>query len=650
MIRCLSVVAAFSIFTMATNVQAASGCRDEICWKIENRFRLFTDKADFDRHVAVHNAGHDSVLSMERSLAEKFPNGWAGGVVNRLCFDDVRNIVKESCLRDGFKENYLNPKSFAIRLEARLPEGGALPRCEWTTGSGRTAQKHDGCRDVELRIPAGSTKIALSMFLPDGTVQTAETIATPTDIFIAGLGDSFTSGEGNPDVPVKLQSVGDSGICYLRLYNLGALGGLTGFSRHSTEMTNINDGDRPFFLPSRDTWHIDRSCPGAGENQTRFDAPEWVDGRAKWLHAPCHRSLYGHQLRAALALAIENEHRTVTYLPLGCTGAEIEDGLFNGQKSREILVRGNRTAPSITEGQISNLQKRVASSGRKLDLVFLAIGGNDAGFSGLVGNIIIRGSVERWLLGLAGTLTTPEQSSVLLRKVPSNFRKLRIALRPLIGGDFSRVVYLPYPNPTKHDDGIACGSTRRGFDGHPAFGVDGATVDATSKYADEVLIPKLIEIASCGRSGGCDNPAKDAMRIAERHMEQFKSHGFCALGANEPHFDTDCLKDGGTFKSSDGLRQPFAQCLASASDFKPYASRQRWVRTANDSYLTAMTFPDSLPWFLKAASLSNGFWGLTSVVYGGALHPTAEGHAAMADAVLERARQVLGNSKVAAAR
>jgi nicotinic acid mononucleotide adenylyltransferase len=35
-------------------------------------------------------------------------------------------------------------------------------------------------------------------------------------------------------------------------------------------------------------------------------------------------------------------------------------------------------------------------------------------------------------------------------------------------------------------------------------------------------------------------------------------------------------------------------------------------------------------------------WGIYAAVYGGAVHPSAEGHAAMADAALPAAREVLG--------
>jgi hypothetical protein len=39
--------------------------------------------------------------------------------------------------------------------------------------------------------------------------------------------------------------------------------------------------------------------------------------------------------------------------------------------------------------------------------------------------------------------------------------------------------------------------------------------------------------------------------------------------------------------------------------------------------------------------IHDGRWGLTAVVYGGVLHPTAEGHAVMADAALKAANSIL---------
>ena len=83
-------------------------------------------------------------------------------------------------------------------------------------------------------------------------------------------------------------------------------------------------------------------------------------------------------------------------------------------------------------------------------------------------------------------------------------------------------------------------------------------------------------------------------------------------------------------------------CSLRPSDFRPYAPRARWIRTANDSYFVAMTFPEGLPATLQPTDIHDATWGVVSAVYGGAVHPTAEGHAAMADAALGDVRRVLG--------
>jgi hypothetical protein len=93
----------------------------------------------------------------------------------------------------------------------------------------------------------------------------------------------------------------------------------------------------------------------------------------------------------------------------------------------------------------------------------------------------------------------------------------------------------------------------------------------------------------------------------------------------------------------DAAEHPLA-CDRSVAEFRPYASRARWIRTANDSYFTAMTYPEGLPAAIQPSDIHDATWGLTSAVYGGALHPTAEGHAAMADAALPAAREILGLS------
>ncbi|MEO1264656.1 MAG: hypothetical protein AAFV26_03000, partial [Pseudomonadota bacterium] len=78
------------------------------------------------------------------------------------------------------------------------------------------------------------------------------------------------------------------------------------------------------------------------------------------------------------------------------------------------------------------------------------------------------------------------------------------------------------------------------------------------------------------------------------------------------------------------------------ADYRPYASRQRWFRTPNDAFLTGNfhVSSSSLQRALRSRSL---MWTqvLLASTYSGAFHPTAEGHAAIADSVVRVARRVL---------
>jgi hypothetical protein len=82
-------------------------------------------------------------------------------------------------------------------------------------------------------------------------------------------------------------------------------------------------------------------------------------------------------------------------------------------------------------------------------------------------------------------------------------------------------------------------------------------------------------------------------------------------------------------------------CGRSASEYRAYLPRARWIRDANDSYFTAMTYPQALPSSMQPSDIHDATWGVLSAVYGGAVHPTAEGHAAMADAAVPAAAAVL---------
>jgi lysophospholipase L1-like esterase len=438
------------------------------------------------------------------------------------------------------------------------------------------------------------------------------------DIFIAGLGDSIASGEGNPDRPIALA---DEGFCF-RSY--------------------IGSGTGQYFRPSRAGYKGGRAC----------EAPEslavWQKQSALWANAACHRSLYSYQTRTALALAARYPHIAVTLLPLACTGATIPDGLFGSQRARECLPgKAGGNCQGSVNGQLAELREAVAAvrkraPSRSLDLVLLTIGANDINFSGLVADVIVDNATERALFRRGGMIGSVDDSrAALARELPQSFAKLREALKPLVG-DLARVIYTSYANPTLLN-GAPCPGGRAGFDIHPSFDAEPRRLGAVSNFVQDEFLPALKSLALCGRGVLCRDPASDRMTLVDAHQPAFADHGFCARAGSDPEFDRACFSPAGDSFNADivtAAEQPLA-CGAGASSYRAYLPRARWIRDANDSYFAAMTYPQGLAAAIQPADIHDATWGVVSAVYGGAVHPSAEGHAAMADAALPAAAAVL---------
>jgi hypothetical protein len=596
-----------------------------VSWEVRNRFRLFRDEKDFNRHVAATSGR--TILQAEQQLAHDTDGrGWARDMVTRLCVDGAGRVV-DTCVRDGVRESYLAPVDHHVT--ARLT--GAVPtdaNCTWTFDAGDNAPQTvtAGCReDINLRARYGKpTAVAVDIMPADGgAARRASGAIEVRDLLIAGLGDSIAAGEGDPDRPVALA---DDGFCFRNF---------------------IPTGRAEYFRPGRVGFKGDKTCDSARGPDSNM--AEWSRLSARWLSAACHRSLYGYQLRAALGLAIENPHIAVTFLPLACTGATIDVGLFGAQRARELNCGGGGdvSCPTSMPGQIGTLRELLARAqraqpNRAIDLVLLTIGANDIYFSGLVADVIIDSTAERVLARRGGVIATVEEAQAQLdRTLPANFARLRAALKPLLGGRLDKVVFTSYGNPALSADGGPCKGGRDGFDVHPAFTANGERLRKTALFVQNRFLPAIKALAAC--TGGTMCGAGDAMAFADAHQEAFADHGLCARADTDPEFDRQCFSpDGKSFAESsiDGATDPMT-CDLAASDFRAYAPRARWIRTANDSYFTAMTFPEGVSSTMQPADLHDATWGILSAVYGGAIHPTAEGYAAMADAALGVARAVL---------
>ncbi|MGA2892120.1 MAG: hypothetical protein ABSE22_04575 [Xanthobacteraceae bacterium] len=598
-----------------------------IAWEAKSRFRLFRNEADFLRQVAVSRG--DGVLAAERRLERDTDGvGWAKDVVANLCLDNY-GALQETCDRDGTRESYLAPRDHPIGVTI----SGPVPQdttCVWSfdDGDGPLKQSSAPCdQEVKLRVRSGRTTVAtVDIPLGDGTAQRVATEIAVRDVLIAGLGDSIAAGEGNPDKAVELEG----GFCFKRF--------LTG-------------GSSQYFRPSRAGYSDDRSCEN-GPSSTNASI-DWARHGARWMSPACHRSLYSYQVRTALALAIEQPHLAVTLVPLACTGASIDAGMFGGQRSDDCpWVVGIESCSGTSPAQFGELKDVMAAAhrqdpNRNIDLMLLTVGANDVNFAGLVANVIVEATTERLLLRQGGSIVDVATAQKALdQDLPGEFAQLRTALKPYVGGNLERVVFVSYGNPAMQAANKPCSGGRDGLDVHPAFGADSERLRATADFVDNKFLPKVKMLATCDGNKICHDPMTERMTFVDGHQAAFDGHGMCVRAATDPEFDRNCFSTKGDSFTSDPNAAPDdpMTCGEPPGNYRPYAPRARWIRTANDSYFTAMTYPEGMPAILKPSDIHDALWGVGSAVYGGAVHPTAEGYAAMADAALPAARGILGLS------
>ncbi|TPQ39045.1 hypothetical protein C2U70_07855 [Bradyrhizobium guangdongense] len=592
----------------------------QITWEVRNRFRLFREERDF--LLQLDSGRNRSILASEQALeVQSDGRGWARNTVNRLCID-LAGRVNEPCNRDNVKESYLTPidHPVTVRLAGAVPVGAT---CAWSfdDGDGPQSSTFDCAEPVNLRVRYGRPTVA-TVDISSGSdpTQRVQTEIQVRDIFVAGLGDSIASGEGNPDRAIALS---DEGFCFRSYLGTSSAG---------------------YYRPSRAGFKGGRAC----------EAPDtlanWQKYSALWFNAPCHRSLYSYQTRTALALALRYPHIAVTYLPLACTGASIGSGLLGSQRARECPPGKTGTCQSNVNAQVAELKEALTAAKRRqpdraLDLVLLSVGANDVYFSGLVADVMVETATERTLFARSGVLAGVDDSrDALARELPQNFVKLREALKPLVGGDLSHVVYVSYANPALADGGVPCRGGRAGFEVHPSFNIDPQRLARVSTFVDTEFLPQLKGLATCTRGALCRDPEADRMTFVDAHQATFADHGFCARAGNDPEFDRTCFAENGQTFNPDiisAASQPML-CGHGASDYRAYLPRARWIRDANDSYFAAMTYPQGLPAASQPSDIHDATWGVLSAVYGGAVHPSAEGHAAMADAAFPAASAVLG--------
>ncbi|MGE0361151.1 MAG: hypothetical protein AB7H93_09905 [Vicinamibacterales bacterium] len=530
-----------------------------------------------------------------------------------------------------YREEYARPASVAIL--ARAP--GAGTSCRWTVTTPGEAVSSDvtaACASWQrLDVALAGTRLSVA-----GETTTGSTDVRVNHRVVVGLGDSYGSGEGNPDVPTQWKP----GAAPVGSYR----------------------------------WLSDPGKDGS-----------MIAAGARWWDTACHRSFWSHQSYVAMRLAAENPHRLVTFLHYACSAAEVFDGVLVRQHDppgmescqglRCFLVRsqvgaairdlcdGSVVTSSAAIGAIdANVKadarlyfmksyKRVAldlaecrGRHRRPDLVLLSIGGNDVGFGALAGWAVTpsraRTRVGK-LLGsyalLRGTKVTCPEKAIqtgcrepydvdLIRQLPRRFTLLAPVLTNLLGVSQDHVVVTTYPDPLRDRKGEVCGD-KAGF--RPESPWAGAH--------SQLPVGWLRNLTGIGTKWDFNLLATEAVILSRHTLPNLRgaieasarSHGFVVASGAADAFVGHCWterNEGDAPTALPSARPADWSCTGqpagSPSCWRPFTVRQRFIRTINDALLTQSS--------ARADDMT------------GAVHPTAQGHAAVADRVLEALRTVPG--------
>ncbi len=679
----------------------------DLIWQVENPFRFYKHASSFELHEdAFKAAGGETgspppagiIARMERHLNDpycrdastpaacentiiglaKFQErrlGWAARTLNDVCYERTHapRHVETNCRREGRPagESYILPTghTVSIALAPQRLEQARDGQCSWTwqarAGGAPGVPVHKPCRDglVISDVPYvanddAHSGISVDVELPDGT-HVVEPDLFVKDLLVVALGDSFASGEGNPDRPVTFSATRE--IIYdERQYTCGQVAAARGHRRPAPIQEYAHDDWH--VLPRRRLAGDESGVPQPCETSPQFRAL-YDKYAAEWLSADCHRSQYGYPFRVALELALENRHRAVTFVPLTCSGAETVAGLFKERKPREqsgrTMVRAqlaeltdllcDRGAAPMRSVEYPLPTAKVRNDGlsevtvesvrmhwcpkerrkRDVDLLMLSLGGNDIGFSALAAYTILDNVGD---IGRIATLFDhelrfgPDRAEKYLKVLDRRMEQVKKALHDGFGIEPGRVIQTAYEPLQFDENGELCGDPSLDMNVHPKFRLDRERLRRAAHFFDE-LSSRLQCMAR--HQAGCPALATGegtGFTLVTAQVQDFARRGLCA---RDP-------ADGDGRMMAMPRRGPKGEAFRpySPAYFTPYAHHTRLFRTPNDAFLTANTHAESI---LLVDIIQPAF----AALYSGAFHPTAEAHTIIADRVMCPARAVV---------
>lgn len=714
-----AILAAATVVAAQLGFGVAASHASDLIWEVENPYRFFKRSASFEvqekafdavRGVPDQPLPQNIMWRLERRLNDPdcknraTPDsclqtagphyaqrrlGWAAQTIDLNCYD--RNARPRhyltTCDRQyswgTAREDYILPEAHTVvvRIAPEQLATAGSGECVWhwaprRGGAGETHKQVCSAKLVIKRVPfsldRNSSGVSVSVRLPNGA-ELADPNVVVEDVFVVALGDSFASGESNPDRPVTMS---DSRQMLYDPVNLRSFAAMGAGKKNKVANYEVASADEfnPKALPKRVMEDEEKGLiyePNSREFRDAFNR-----SRAQWLSADCHRSQYGYPFRVSMGMALEDRHRAITFVSLACSGADITEGLFSAAEPREEVSGPNaeksvppqfeqlselicrngaarsRTAsyrlPVYSQGSTAISEKVFSerwcppeSRKRPIDLVLLSVGGNDVGFGALVAYAITSSASDiAPVVGLIGheIRYPPSVAEAYLRVLDRRVEAVKQALHDGFGVEPSRVLQNAY-EPIQFDEtGNVCGTQPTlGLDVFPKFRYDRQRSQEVSHFVGE--LQKRLECISDAHRAGCPaglaTGSGTGFQFITDHVSEFVRRGICAR--DPQHALNDQVNMGmPRVSSASGAFAPY-----SPAGFLPYGHRWRLARDPNDSFLAANTHREGISPF---DDLQPPYAALMS----GAFHPTAEGHAIVADHVLRHVNQLLENRAVAA--
>ena len=634
--------------------------------------------------------GWASLLVRERSSARPHEATLTGST--ETCWNPVQRL-HSGCAVWG---DYVRPPGWIVRVFD--PDAIAGQSCQWSLAGGVIADTDPSqfvgatrralqagttttagdCREVRIVVPsvpaeakAVAGQVTVMRTSPNGSPVSVT--VTPRDRLVIGFGDSFTSGEGNPER-------------------------LALFSGKPWPGGNLPDrAPDPVSLGTKDT-------------------------RAQWTDRWCHRSVYSWQIRTALDAALNDPHQSFTILPYGCSGATIMEGVLYGYNGVEWSaatdkgVVGSRSeiglayqeicqpdafrsycasgapwcgrtdAPTPQQEQARGFYSAAAPALRRAamrcgptnifkrsaDALLIDIGINDVGFASWAAGVILQDP----LLRSAASAMTPcfdgtarcASTRELFARLDSRYGLLRTVLDqymlPDFGIDPSHVIVAVYPPALENETGVFCPQGNAGLtigtlpsllEAHcgGSFALGGVLAQyPKSDQVERDVEQARVKLNESLAAFALKTPAFD---VVNSYTSDYARRGVCATtdAQSHPTAGEACFtaKDFANLHcalSPESMHVPRAEAGGCASDpsqflpfspnqFEPYRTRTRLFRTMNDVFLAINQRP---PQYLDQSSF--GVLDLSGRATGGAFHPTAEGHAMIANDATEELCQRIG--------